>query len=185
MIESAVAGHGPVLETERLLLRPFTADDLDDFARICGDPVVMRFYPAPWTREEARAFIEREIASEQEQGWSRRAVIHRAGGRLIGFCGLKRQQVENEVEVEVGYMLDRAYWGQGLAPEAARAWLTFAFDRLGLPRVISLIRPENTPSIRVAEKNGLRHERDVTYGTGGFRHRVYVAERQGVAQDDR
>lgn len=173
------------METERLLLRPFVPEDLDDFARICGDPVVMRFYPAPWTREEARAFIEGEVAAEREQGWSRRAVFHRADGQMIGFCGLKRQTVEGGEEIEVGYVLDRAYWGQGLAPEAARAWIAFAFERLGLTRVISLIRPENGPSIRVAEKNGLRHERDVIYGRGGYRHRVYVAERQGGPYDDR
>jgi ribosomal-protein-alanine N-acetyltransferase len=172
-----VADDGdPVLETERLLLRPFTLDDLDDFAAICGDPVVMRFYPAPWTREEAQAFIEAQIEAEGQQSWSLRAVIHREDGRLIGFCGLKRQIVEGAEEIEVGYMLRWEYWGRGLAPEAARAWIAFAFAELGLSRVISLIRPENTPSIRVAEKNGLRHERDVIFGRGGFRHRVYVAE---------
>jgi ribosomal-protein-alanine N-acetyltransferase len=165
-----------MLETERLILRPFTLDDLNDLAAICGDPVVMRFYPASWTREEARAFIEGQIEAERREGWSLRAVVHKEDGRFIGFCGLKRQVVEGVEEVEVGYMLDQAYWGRGLAPEAARAWLAFARERLHLTRVISLIRPENTPYIRVAEKNGLRYERDVIFGRGGFRHRVYVAE---------
>jgi ribosomal-protein-alanine N-acetyltransferase len=169
---------GVVLETERLVLRLFTLDDLEEFAAICGDPMVMRFYPAPWTREEARAFIERQRACQEQNGHSHWAVIQKADGRLIGFCGLARQIVEGVEEVEVGYMLDKACWGRGLAPEAARAAMEFAFESLGLTRVISLIRPENSPSIRVAEKNGLRPEREIVWGRGGFRHRVYVAERE-------
>jgi ribosomal-protein-alanine N-acetyltransferase len=165
------------LETERLILRPFTLGDLDAFAAICGDPEVMRYYPAPWTRERAEEFIRRQMANQEAHGHSLWAVIHKADGRLIGFCGLAYQLVERAQEVEVGYMLDKAYWGRGLAPEAARASLEYAFQRLGLVRLISLIRPENAPSIRVAEKNGLRLEREVVYGTCGFRHGVYVAER--------
>src|SRR5205807_7864742 len=80
-----------------------------------------------------------------------------------GFCGLVSQSVEGVEEVEVGYMLDKAYWGRGLATEAARASRDYGFERLGLRRLISLINPENAASLRVAEKNGMRYERDAEF----------------------
>ena len=160
-----------MLQTPRLLLRPFTVDDLDAFAAICGDPIVMRFYPAPWTRDEAEAFIRRNMERQEELGYSRFAVIHREDERLIGFCGLGMMEVDGVWEVELGYMLDRSYWGRGLAPEAAREWIRHAFEDLRLPRLISLIYNENTPSIRVAEKNGLTYEKDTIYN--GMQDRVY------------
>jgi ribosomal-protein-alanine N-acetyltransferase len=162
------------LETDRLRLRPFAREDVDAFAVICSDPEVMRYYTSLWTREDAQAFVERQIASLEQRGYSLLAVIHKQDDRFIGYCGLLHQHLEWGDEVEVGYMLDKAYWGRGLATEAARACMLDAFQRLGLRRLISLIHPENHASIRVAEKNGLRYERDTPFR--GRPVRVYVIE---------
>jgi [ribosomal protein S5]-alanine N-acetyltransferase len=164
----------PAIETDRLHLRPFTLEDGDAFAAICGDPVVMRYYTSLWSREDAERFVERQIASLEQRSYSLLAVIHKQDDRFIGYCGLLHQQLQWGDEVEVGYMLDKAYWGRGLATEAARACMEDAFQRLGLRRLISLIHPENRASLRVAEKNGLRYERDTPFR--GRPVQVYATE---------
>jgi ribosomal-protein-alanine N-acetyltransferase len=138
------------------LLRPPEPGDLDDFAALYADPKVMRFWPRPYTREEARERLERMIADHQQRGFGLWATLRKSDGRFIGRCGLLRQTVDGNLELEVAYMLAASVWGQGLAPEAAHAILRFAFEQIAPPRVIALIRPENLPSRRVAEKLGLR-----------------------------
>ena len=91
------------------------------------------------------------------------AVEHAADARLIGFCGLCPQTIEGTEHVELGYRFDPAFWGRGLATEAARACCTLAFGQLGLGHLIAIIEAENLASIRVAEKCGMRHERDATF----------------------
>jgi ribosomal-protein-alanine N-acetyltransferase len=152
-----------ILETERLLLRHLTPDDLDDLAALYADPVVMRFWPRPYTREEARERIDRAIRSYSEVGHDLYATVYKPEDRFIGRCGLLRQVIDGAAELEVAYMLAKEYWGRGLATEAARALRDYAFRTLDPPRLISLIDPGNIASQRVAEKNGMRHDRDVEY----------------------
>jgi RimJ/RimL family protein N-acetyltransferase len=101
--------------------------------------------------------------------------VLKADRKFAGDCGLVHQQVDGATEVEVGYALARNYQGQGLATEAARACLDYAFSDLGLQRVISLIRPENLPSRRVAERNGMSVEKETIFV--GLPHLVYVAQK--------
>ncbi len=152
-----------ILETERLRLRVLRPEDEEPFSRICGDPHVMRFYPQPWSAERAHGFIQFNIRLQSERGFSLWAVVHRETEQFIGFCGLIPQCVEGVEEIEVGYMLHPEFWGRGLAPEAARASRDHAFRQLGVGRVISLINPHNQPSIRVAEKNGMRLDRQTEF----------------------
>ncbi len=153
-----------ILETDRLLLRVFRPEDLDAFAQIEADPEVMRFYPSgPRPREWAERGVRSFIRTQEERGFSLWAVVHKADGPLIGYCGLVPQTLNGAEEVEVGYKLARAYWGQGLATEAARAVRDWGFAHLGVPRLVSLIDPGNAASIRVAEKSGMRHETDAEY----------------------
>jgi [ribosomal protein S5]-alanine N-acetyltransferase len=154
-----------VLETERLLLRRFTPEDAADNYRIYSDPENMRFMGrGPDSVESEREQILRHIANYYERhGFGLWAVILKEEGRLIGRCGLLRQPVEGAQEVEVSYLIDRRYWGRGLATEAARAAVKLGFERYEFPHVSALINPSNVASVRVAEKIGMRYERDVTF----------------------
>ncbi len=147
------------LETERLLLRPFREADLDAYARICADPEVMRHMGdgQPLSRPDAWRQMAFFLGHWQLRGFGLWAAEHRATGALIGRIGL--HQPEGWPGLEVGWLLGRAWWGQGLATEGGRAALEHAFHRLGAIHVISVIQPGNAASIRVAEKLGERLER--------------------------
>jgi ribosomal-protein-alanine N-acetyltransferase len=146
-----------MIETARLLLRPFQADDLAAYAAIRAKPEVNRYLPGGEARAaEAWAVAERVIAlftapDTQPLPW---AVVEKASGRLIGHLGLRRLE-ELEGAVELLYMLDSAFWGEGLATEGAQAALDYGFDALKLDRIIGLALAENKASRRVLEKLGM------------------------------
>ena len=165
-----------VLETERLYLRPFACgDDLALFS-ILGDAEIMRYYPRPLTREEVVLWVERFRQSFSQSGIGLLALCLRSSGELIGDCGTVEQEVDGGREIEVGYHLSREQWNLGLATEAARASIDYAFRELQPPRVISLIRPENLASRRVAEKNGLAVDKVVFWR--GYDHCIYQLRRE-------
>jgi RimJ/RimL family protein N-acetyltransferase len=164
-----------ILETERLNLREITADDLDDLLETWGDPEAMRLFPNTLDRQAMREWIERNQRRYEQLGHGLWAVILRSEQKLIGDCGLTVQEVDGIEELELGYHFNKKYWGRGLATEAARACLDHAFERLGRRRIVSMIRPENAPSRRVAERNGLQIEKEVFWR--GYQHCVYVIER--------
>jgi RimJ/RimL family protein N-acetyltransferase len=148
----------PELLTERLLLRSFTEADLDRMGELMADKDFMRFSLGVFTPEQTAAFLEKIRARDRDGLPSQFAVIFRKESRLIGYCGFFAQIVDGEEELEIGYRIDPAYWNQGIATEAARAVRDHAFNDLHLSRVISLIHPDNAPSRRVAEKNGMTLE---------------------------
>jgi RimJ/RimL family protein N-acetyltransferase len=156
-------GTTVVAETERLTLRTFEPSDLDALAPIFSDSEVMRFsVRGPRSREDTRRFIEGCLADYAPGRWGFGlwAVVHRRDRRLIGYCGLTRfDDVDGSPEVEIGYRLSPRYWGMGLATEAATAVRDHAFRHLGMTRLISMIEPENTRSVRVAEKVGMTREK--------------------------
>ena len=166
-----------ILTTERLKLREITPDDHNDLLAIWGDAETMRFYPAPLDEDGVREWIERNLKRYKQNGHGLWAMILLDEERLVGDCGLTYQDVEGVAELEVGYHLNKAYWGRGLATEAARACMDYAFNQLGRRRITSLIRPENLPSRRVAERNGMRIEKEIM--RSGYRHYVYVKESDG------
>jgi len=143
------------LETERLRLRLFTHDDLDVMFELNTDPDVIKYADtAVKDMEEVRQRLEEgPLADYKKYGYGRFAVDLKETGRMIGFCGIKYIP---EIELpEVGYRFLKAYWGQGIATEAARACVDFAREDLGIDKLIALIIPENIASIRVAEKLGM------------------------------
>jgi RimJ/RimL family protein N-acetyltransferase len=147
------------LETERLLLRPFREGDLDDYARICADPEVMRHLGdgRPLSRPDAWRQLAFFLGHWQLRGYGLWAAELKEGGAFVGRIGLHNP--EGWPGLEVGWLLERACWGRGLATEGGRAALDFAFTRLGAEYVVSVIRPENARSVRVAERLGERFER--------------------------
>jgi RimJ/RimL family protein N-acetyltransferase len=148
------------IETARLLLRPLTSEDEAALATVLSDAETMRWYPRPLTRDEVREWIERQLG-RYSSSTGLLGLVEKQTGRLIGDCGPVWQEVEGRTELEIGYHVSRERWNQGFATEAARVVIDYAFENLGVERVVSMIRPENLASRRVAEKNGLTPERMV------------------------
>lgn len=167
-----------ILETPRVILRELAPEDADALARVISDPETMRHYPAPFDRAGVEEWIARNRERYARDGHGLWGMVLKTNGELVGDCGLILQEVEGENLVEIGYHLRRDLWGQGLAPESARACRDYGFARLGVDRLISLIRPENFPSRRVAEKNGLTLWKTVVWR--GLPHCVYAIERAAL-----
>ncbi len=163
-----------ILETERLFLRKFALQDVDALAAVVGDPVTMEFYPAPLDRQGTADWISRNVQRYQRDGHGLWAMVLRDSGALIGDCGCVVQEVESKNEIEVGYHVRRDLWGNGYATEAARACMEYAFTKLGATRVISMIRPENRSSRRVAEKNGMVREKTIFWRD--YDHCIYASD---------
>lgn len=172
-----------ILETARLLLREFTVQDADDMARILSDPETMRFYPAPYDRAGVEQWIERNRQRYGDDGVGLWAVELVNTQELIGDCGVILQNVDGERLYEIGYHLRRDLWGQGLATEAATACRDWAFEHLRGERLISLIRPDNLRSRRVAERVGMTIWKEVNWR--GLPHLVYSTENHRLHLDRR
>ena len=142
------------LETERLRLRLFRAEDLEPYAAMCADPEVMRYVGERGTlgREDAWDEMAALAGHWHLRGYGMWAVEERETGSFVGRVGL--HYPEGWPDHEVAWALARPFWGKGYAAEAARAALGEAFGRLGWPRAISLIHPANTRSVRLAERLG-------------------------------
>jgi RimJ/RimL family protein N-acetyltransferase len=149
--------------------------DAEALGRVLSDPETMRFYPAPFDRAGVEEWIARNIRRYQDCGYGLWGMILKSSGELVGDCGLTPQSVDDQTEIEIGYHVRRDLWGQGLAPEAARGCRDYGFARLPVERLISLIRPENAPSRRVAEKNGMTVWKESTWR--GLPHLVYAVWR--------
>jgi RimJ/RimL family protein N-acetyltransferase len=162
----------PSLETPRLWLRPWHAADAGPYARIIGDPEVMRHVGAglryharrrcaalvPLLAEvEARRAIRSLGDHWETHGFGEWAVEEKASGALVGQIGLVHlpDWTADSTDVEVGWLLARDAWGRGFATEGGRASLAYAFDRLGMERVVSVARRSNHRSERVMQRLGL------------------------------
>jgi RimJ/RimL family protein N-acetyltransferase len=152
-----------MITTPRVLLRPWRADDVDAFAALASDAEVLRFINdgVPWAREQAEAFVARQVCGLAERGYCRWALETRDDGRFAGFCG--GEPLTQIPEVELGWWIVRSRWGQGLATEAATAALADLTARARLPRVVSLARADHAASIRVMCKIGLAFDRALPY----------------------
>lgn len=159
-----------ILETPRLLLRRQALADLDDLYALYCDPDVIRYIPdAPRSYAEAREELEWHQNGHPEHPelglW---ATIYKPTGQFIGRCGLLPWKIDGCDEVEVAYLLGKAYWGQGLGTEAAQAIAQYAFERLGLARLVCMIDPANQASLRVAQKIGMRLEKEMQDDLGPY-----------------
>jgi len=150
------------LETPRLILREMTEADAPALFTVLGDEETMRWYPRPFTLAETEARIRRYM-SLYASGAGLLGVVSKDTEELIGDCGITWQEVEGIMEPELGYHLRRDCWNRGFTTEAARAVRDHAFTTPDFDYLISLIRPGNTASRRVAEKNGFTLDRVVLW----------------------
>jgi RimJ/RimL family protein N-acetyltransferase len=169
----------PELATERLRLRGLRADDLEAYSRMYAEPDVMRFLEdgQPLDRSAAFRSMAVHLGHWHLRGYGQWALEDRATGELVGRAGL--WQPEGWPGLEVGWLLARGSWGRGFATEAGRAATDYAFRMVGAETVISLIRPDNHASIRVAERIGESYLRTVELA--GAQALVYSLDRHDSA----
>lgn len=141
-----------VLETDRLVLRPPAREDLDGLVEVHAAPEVVRFM-GKFDRPTAIRWMELNERDWDERGYGRLAVFERGTDRLLGRSGLKYWP--QFAETEVGWVLRPDVWGRGFATEAGRACVDWAVNHLGMPYITAMIRPDNSRSIRVAERLGM------------------------------
>jgi ribosomal-protein-alanine N-acetyltransferase len=165
-----------ILETSRLILRSFQDEDIGRLADLMANGDFMRFSLGPYTRDQTQGVLQKFLSWNQAGLPSQFAVIFRGNNELIGYCGFLHWHLDGADEVEIGYRLHPDYWNRGLATEAARAVREHAFRDLSLPRVISLIHPDNIASRRVAEKNGMTIDREKVFR--GFPTQVFAITRE-------
>jgi [ribosomal protein S5]-alanine N-acetyltransferase len=170
------------IETPRLILRELTLADVDILTAMYADEEVMRFIGTGGVlgRDDAARSIERQLDSYRERGFGEWATVLRESGEMVGLCGLiVWPDIDGVEELEVAYLLDRTAWGRGLGTEVAEAIRDRAARELGRERLVSCIYPENTASIRVAEKIGMRFEKGFEYHGAPMALYAWSAPRSG------
>ena len=153
-----------ILETKRLSLRRLTMDDLNDLHKLYSDPEIRKYFPEgvltlEGTKEELGWHMQGHPEHPELGLW---ATIHKETGQFIGRCGLLPWEIDDKLEIEIAYLLDKSFWHQGLATEAAQGLLQYGFEKLKLSRLICLMNPENIASRRVAERIGMKLEKQIT-----------------------
>ena len=149
----------PILHTSRLRLRPLLPEDLEVLHEgIYADAETMQYIigGSRKTKEQTAISLKRMRHHLLAHGFGLMAAENRVDGSFLGLCGLK--YLDCTSEVEVGYVLQKQYWGQGLATESVEALLQYGFQTLGLTRIVAVVMPGNQASARVLEKNQLQLE---------------------------
>jgi len=160
--------------TERLHFREMIAGDLELVADLLGDPEVMAFYPHPKDRAEALDWITWNRQLYRDRGFGLWLIELRETGEFVGDCGLTPQEINGTIEIEVGYHVRRSLQGRGYGTEAAAAARDYARDVLRRDRLVAIIHPGNAASLRVAEKIGLRLEKELD--RNGNRQWIYAGQ---------
>lgn len=161
------------IETERLYIRPFTLADIEPSYEMNLDSEVSKYTGDGGivSRHEIERRITEDVLGDyKKHGYGRLAVVLKAENKFIGFTGLK--YLEDFDEVDLGFRYLKAYWGKGLATEAAKASLKLGFETLGLTKIIAMVLPENLKSIRVLEKLKFNFEREAV--EDGERVNIYA-----------
>lgn len=154
------------VETDRLIMRPFTLDDRDVIFEVMKDKDMYVYTPdEPWkSTETAEEFIKLAIRLYNDDHHTFKhffAVTTKESGEVIGICGIGGIQYDR-TKNEVFYSIGKNYWGNGYATEAAKAMLSYAFGKLGLDKIIAAVHPDNIASNRVLEKIGLKRTGVIT-----------------------
>jgi len=149
-----------MLKTERLILRPWKEEDLEPFATLNANPAVMEFYPSTLSREQSDHYAHRVMQLYEENGWGLWAVSLPGVAEFIGYVGLLpvNPQMPFAPAIEIGWRLDKNFWGKGYASEAAQEVLNYSFEVLDFDEIVSFTTVQNLRSRRVMEKIGMTHD---------------------------
>ena len=153
------------LTTERLYTRFLVLDDNKAWASFFEDKEAMQYFPTFVTsnKEKVNPWIEKQLIRYKEKRYGLQALINKKTGEFIGQCGLLLQEIEGRQELEVAYYIFKKYWGQGYAPEASKAFIKYGFENKQATSIISIIDVRNIQSQRVADKNGLKREKQTRW----------------------
>jgi len=166
-----------ISETERLIIRNWSEEDIPPYAKIIGDPEVMKFIgdgsPRPY--EEAIRAVKKYNGQIEDQGWARFAVELKENNTIIGFCGYDHYNGE----LDFGWRLGKQYWGKGYATEAAQKVLRLGVEQFQFPRIVSVSFKENVGSLNLMRKLGLTFEKEFEFLDRGTVHQ-YVHEQSAL-----
>jgi [ribosomal protein S5]-alanine N-acetyltransferase len=166
------------IETERLIIRNYSEDDLEALAALLGHPETMAFWPRPLTRDEAADWLARNLERRETGIYGRRAVILKATGGLIGDAGVVRAELHGEERDDLGYIIHRDHWGRGYASEAGRALASHYLHAHRRPALFANMAHDHLASQRVAERIGMRRAGAFTNARNrGILTYLYVTER--------
>ena len=170
-------GGEPILITDRLILRPFRREDVPLYQAICADPKVMEFLGGTWTPDHTETVMAQANRGGKNAG-GMVAIERKTDGAFLGAAGLGVEQWYPD-DIQVGWRLIPAYWGQGYASEAGRAWLDYGFDVLGRERIIAMADTPNHRSIAVMRRLGMvfDHEARLRDGDDEFDAAIYAITR--------
>ncbi len=159
------------------MLREMTDDDFPALQKVISDPETMKFYPKPYDEAGVHKWIAWCKASYARRGFGLWAVIDRATGEMIGDCGVSMQYIDDADRPEIGYHLRKDYQRQGLGKEASQAVRDYFFTHFDFDEVYSYMEPDNVPSYKTAEANGMRFLH-FYISKSGEKCRVYRITRQ-------
>ncbi|TPG54545.1 GNAT family N-acetyltransferase [Sphingomonas glacialis] len=154
-----------MIQTERLILRPWRRDDLPELLEICRDPRVMATIGPPQDEAQVAAAMARQQADQAQYGYCYWAMEHCATAQVIGFCGLELQRPPMPIagRTDIGWRLAHARWGQGYAREAALACLYWAWTHTPLDEIVAITVPSNTRSWGLMERLGMTRVADADF----------------------
>jgi RimJ/RimL family protein N-acetyltransferase len=164
------------LETDRLIIRPWTPEDRAAFAALTHDPAVMQYVHGglPYTEDEVDEWFGRQARQVDQHDLCMGAVIEKASGDIIGIAGT--QPLGTTGDLEIGWIFRRGSWGRGYATEAGGAAMAHVLGTLARPRVVAIIDPDNDPSKRVAARLGMQYEARYTGAQLGHRKPEIVVD---------
>ena len=168
-----------ITETPRLKLVEVTDRDVGPIFQLTGNEKVMEFFPKVLSYDDAQQMVQKILHQYAEYGYCFWKVLLNTGDQFVGIAGLLHQEIDNKPETEISYRMLPEHWKKGYATEAAKACKQYAETKLGKKRLISLIRPQNDASIRVASRLGAKRTKSVLFL--GEEHDIYVYEPQRIA----
>ena len=161
----------PTRETARTILRSWEMIDVPSLYQIMNQSTILQYFPdsSPPNLEKTKRLVDFQLSHWQEYGYGWWAVQKKRQGHLIGWCGL--QYLPDTDEIEIAYLLDKNFWGNGLATEASISSLEFGFRELGIQEIVGIVHTKNGASIRVLEKLGMSYpERKLYFGMDCLRY---------------
>lgn len=147
-----------MLETKRLILKKLTKNDFEDLKYMLQDEKVMYAYEHAFSDEEVENWFKNQLNRYKDFGYGLMGIFLKGTNQFIGQAGITKQQVNNEIVSEIGYLLKKEFWHNGYAIESAKALKKFGFETLKLNEIYSIIRDNNIASQNIAKKNGMKNK---------------------------